>query len=236
MPCRKTFTILPDWLAPSAHYSLHCRQQACERIAAGDSVEQAAPHCKDPSRLPDPSTVRRWAQRRLLSVCCWLKAGAIGASLFSSAHHPCLGSRARSAVFCRSRQEVRESSGSRRVETADSACWAICKRTIGSPARPLSRGRWMGLCPLHADHKPSFLVDPNKRPVLLLRLWPRRRRDSLRRTLSPGEVPASRGVAAPMAWLGAAVAGSRYVSIAFSYTATARRLPIYTNAESARRS
>jgi DNA primase len=26
-------------------------------------------------------------------------------------------------------------------------------------ARPLSRGRWMGLCPLHADHHPSFLVD-----------------------------------------------------------------------------
>jgi DNA primase len=30
------------------------------------------------------------------------------------------------------------------------------------PARQLSRGRWMGLCPLHADHKPSFLVDPHK--------------------------------------------------------------------------
>jgi DNA primase len=30
------------------------------------------------------------------------------------------------------------------------------------PARPLSRGRWMGLCPLHADHQPSFLVDPHK--------------------------------------------------------------------------
>ena len=29
------------------------------------------------------------------------------------------------------------------------------------PARPLSRGRWMGLCPLHSDHKPSFLVDPS---------------------------------------------------------------------------
>jgi DNA primase len=29
-------------------------------------------------------------------------------------------------------------------------------------ARPLSRGRWMGLCPLHADHTPSFLVDPHK--------------------------------------------------------------------------
>ena len=30
------------------------------------------------------------------------------------------------------------------------------------PARPLSRGRWMGLCPLHEDHKPSFLVDSSK--------------------------------------------------------------------------
>jgi DNA primase len=30
------------------------------------------------------------------------------------------------------------------------------------PARTLRGGRWMGLCPLHTDHKPSFLVDPNK--------------------------------------------------------------------------
>ena len=30
------------------------------------------------------------------------------------------------------------------------------------PARQLSRGRLMGLCPLHADHHPSFLVDPRK--------------------------------------------------------------------------
>src|SRR5688572_32957015 len=29
-------------------------------------------------------------------------------------------------------------------------------------ARRLSRGRWIGLCPLHADRKPSFMVDPNK--------------------------------------------------------------------------
>jgi len=77
--CGKTFTILPSWLAPSAPFSLYCRQQACERIAAGDSVEQAAPHCQDPSRSPDPSTLRRWAQRRLFSLCCWVKTGAIGA-------------------------------------------------------------------------------------------------------------------------------------------------------------
>jgi DNA primase len=30
------------------------------------------------------------------------------------------------------------------------------------PSRQLSRGRSVGLCPLHADHKPSFLVDPHK--------------------------------------------------------------------------
>jgi DNA primase len=30
------------------------------------------------------------------------------------------------------------------------------------PARHLSSGRLLGLCPLHSDHKPSFLVDPGK--------------------------------------------------------------------------
>ena len=77
-PCGKTFTILPDWLAPAAPFSLRCRQQACERIAAGDSVEQAAPHCQDPSRSPDPCTLRRWAQRRLMSVWCWVRVGTQG--------------------------------------------------------------------------------------------------------------------------------------------------------------
>jgi hypothetical protein len=28
--------------------------------------------------LPDPSTVRRWAQRRLISVWCWIKTGTLG--------------------------------------------------------------------------------------------------------------------------------------------------------------
>jgi len=28
--------------------------------------------------LPDSSTVRRWAERRLLSVSCWLKSGTFG--------------------------------------------------------------------------------------------------------------------------------------------------------------
>ena len=34
--------------------------------------------------------------------------------------------------------------------------------TIGKRPGALSGGRLMGLCPLHADHKPSFLVDPDQ--------------------------------------------------------------------------
>ena len=30
------------------------------------------------------------------------------------------------------------------------------------PVQRLSRNRWMGLCPLHKDHKPSFLMDPSQ--------------------------------------------------------------------------
>src|SRR5882672_5386134 len=48
-----------------------------------------------------------------------------------------------------------------------------------------------------------------QRSLLLLRLWPRRRRDSLCGTLPPGEVSASRGVAAPMARCRTPIAGSR---------------------------
>jgi len=72
-PCHKTFTILPDCLVPLGHYSLRCRQQACERIASGDSAEQATPCCQDPARVPDSSSIRRWARRRLFSAWCWLK-------------------------------------------------------------------------------------------------------------------------------------------------------------------
>jgi hypothetical protein len=82
--CGKTFTILPDWLPPSGHYSLRCRQQVYERIAAGESAELAALHCKDPGRLPDPSTSRRWVRRRVLSLCCWAKLAAAGKYFFAA--------------------------------------------------------------------------------------------------------------------------------------------------------
>jgi hypothetical protein len=75
-PCRKTFTILPTWSLPSSHYSLHCRQQAAERIQQppDGSWEQSTPSLKDPDRLPDPSTLRRWAARRLVSLRSSIKA------------------------------------------------------------------------------------------------------------------------------------------------------------------
>jgi hypothetical protein len=82
--CRSTFTVLPRSLAPSAAFSLRCRRLACDRIAAGESIEQAAPHCLDLSRSPDPSTIRRWALRRLLSVACWLMGGVMSDAFWSS--------------------------------------------------------------------------------------------------------------------------------------------------------
>jgi hypothetical protein len=87
---------LPDWLAPSAQFTLHCRQQACERIGAGDPVEDAAPHCEDPSRLPDSSTLWRWARRRLIAVWCWIVTGHGGRFL----HKPTIAAWDLSAV-CR---------------------------------------------------------------------------------------------------------------------------------------
>jgi hypothetical protein len=83
-PCRITFTVLPRALAPSAPFSVRCRQLACEQIAAGEPVEQSAPDCRDPSRSLDASTLRRWAHRRLLSLACWLKAGVTGEPFFRS--------------------------------------------------------------------------------------------------------------------------------------------------------
>jgi hypothetical protein len=78
-PCRKTFTILPVWSPPGGHYSVCCRQQAWEsKCASGGGWEQSAPQTRNPNRLPDPATQRRWAFRRVLSLCCCLTAFETG--------------------------------------------------------------------------------------------------------------------------------------------------------------
>ena len=59
--CGTTFTFLPLLSLPYTHFSLRARCQALlRRIAEHCSWEKASPKLKDPDRLPDPSTVRRW--------------------------------------------------------------------------------------------------------------------------------------------------------------------------------
>lgn len=61
--CRKTFTFLP-WLSlPYTHYSVLARCQALKRrFEKHCSWEEATLTLKDPHRMPDPSTLRRWAR------------------------------------------------------------------------------------------------------------------------------------------------------------------------------
>lgn len=66
--CSGTLTVLPAWCVPGASYNLLARQQALARLAEGESAEQAAPHCRDPNRLADGSTIRRWLRRRIESL------------------------------------------------------------------------------------------------------------------------------------------------------------------------
>src|ERR1700689_3531388 len=82
-------------------------------------------------------------------------------ALFRGAHHPCLGS-GRGLPY----------SANRGKQSVNRMALDALKQQIPlleylqahdwQQARPISFGRLLGLCPLHADHKPSFLVDPNK--------------------------------------------------------------------------
>jgi len=60
--CGMTFTFLPLFSLPYTHYSLLARCHALQRRDAEHcSWERALPKLQDSDRLPDPSTVRRWA-------------------------------------------------------------------------------------------------------------------------------------------------------------------------------
>ena len=66
--CDRTLTVLPHWCVPRASYNLSAREQAMARLASGETLEQAAPDCRDPHRIADPSTIRRWFWRRIESL------------------------------------------------------------------------------------------------------------------------------------------------------------------------
>src|SRR5579864_4382648 len=82
-------------------------------------------------------------------------------ALFADNHHPCLGSgcglpySACGGERSMSREVIDELK--RQISLLD-----YLQAQDWRPARQLSRGRWMGLCPLHNDHQPSFLVDTSK--------------------------------------------------------------------------
>ena len=60
-PCHLTFTFLPVFSLPYTHFSLLARSQALRLyFLEHRSLENAAPPLKDPDRIPDPSTLRRW--------------------------------------------------------------------------------------------------------------------------------------------------------------------------------
>jgi hypothetical protein len=89
--CRKTFTFLPLFSPPYGHYSLIARSQALHRyFVEGCSWEESAPAVKDPDRVADPSTLRRWfrsldssrpafsfLRRTLHAVSHWLQGGGV---------------------------------------------------------------------------------------------------------------------------------------------------------------
>jgi hypothetical protein len=59
--------VLPGWCVPQAIYSLTMRQETVGGLANGPSAEQAPAECRDPNRIADANTVRRWIRRRLES-------------------------------------------------------------------------------------------------------------------------------------------------------------------------
>jgi len=82
-------------------------------------------------------------------------------ALFTGAHHPCLGSR-RGLPYSARRGKKSVNRQSLDELKQQIPLMGYLQAHDWHPARPLSPGRWMGLCPLHGDHKPSFLVDTNK--------------------------------------------------------------------------
>ena len=89
--CGKTFTFLPPFSPPYGHYSFIARSQALRRyFLEGRSWKAAAPAVKDPDRVADPSTLRRWfrsldssrppfsfLRRTVRAVSQWLHGGGI---------------------------------------------------------------------------------------------------------------------------------------------------------------
>jgi DNA primase len=82
-------------------------------------------------------------------------------ALFTGTHHPCLGSQ-RGLPYSADRGKKSVNRQALDDLKQQIPLMGYLQAHDWHPARPLRSGRWMGLCPLHDDHKPSFLVDSHK--------------------------------------------------------------------------
>ncbi len=164
-PCKKTFTVLPDWSPPSGHYSFDCRQEAWELLRQSDSNwERSVPDVADATRSPDPSTVRRWAGRLMRSGNPAGGEALAGYPLerLDFTHHPCLGLDGdppysavggEKSVSRKALDELKQQIPL--LDYLEAHDWR--------PARQLSRGRRIGLCPGSAQGSaPQFLQNSHK--------------------------------------------------------------------------
>ena len=90
-PCGTTITFLPVFSLPYSHYSLIARSEALRRyFIEGCSWEAAAPLVKDPNRVADSSSLRRWfraldssrppfsfLRRTVQAIDQWIRSGQI---------------------------------------------------------------------------------------------------------------------------------------------------------------
>jgi hypothetical protein len=151
-------------------------------------------------------------------------------ALFSATHHPCLGSwRALQYSAAGGKESVIRQALDQLnhqiplLDYLQAHHWQSMGR--------LSRGRWMGLCPLHQDQKPSFVVDASKN--LFYCYGCGRGGDVIRFAELNHQVrfPQALGLLCHgVVWLRCCTKPP--VSTACSCNATPKRLPICTNAES----
>jgi DNA primase len=83
------------------------------------------------------------------------------ANLIHRTYHPCLGLRSRQP-YSAPGGKIAMSSLAAEMLKQQIPLLDYVEGQDWKPARRIARGRLMGLCPLHADRKPSFLIDPNK--------------------------------------------------------------------------
>jgi DNA primase len=82
--------------------------------------------------------------------------------LFQNPHHPCLGLTGGRPYSVLEGKLIMSAHATAELLKQQIPLLEYLVSLGWQPARHIARGRLMGLCPLHADRKPSFLIDPGK--------------------------------------------------------------------------